>query len=132
MPERTSFDYALVRVVPRIERGELMNVGVLLYALKRDFLAARIEVDEARLTALWPGIDLVMVRDHLAAFAKVARGEGDAGPIGRLTQRERWHWLVAPRSTILQVSAVHSGLCEDPERKLEQLFERLVRCPTSG
>lgn len=127
MPERTSFDYAIVRVVPRVDRGELMNVGVMLYALKRDFLEARFAVDEARLRALWPSIDLALVCDHLDAFARVARGEVSAGPIARLTQRERWHWLVAPRSTILQVSAVHSGVCEDPAKKLEHLFERLVR-----
>ncbi|MBL8784197.1 MAG: DUF3037 domain-containing protein [Deltaproteobacteria bacterium] len=127
MPERTTFDYAMVRVVPRIDRGELMNVGVVLYALKCDYLAVRIAVDEARLKALWPELDVELVRDHLDAFARVARGEAAAGPVARLTQRERWHWLVAPRSTILQVSAVHSGLCQDPAKSLDHLFERLVR-----
>jgi hypothetical protein len=87
----------------------------------------RIAVDEARLKALWPELDVELVRDHLDAFARVARGEAAAGPVARLTQRERWHWLVAPRSTILQVSAVHSGLCQDPAKSLDHLFERLVR-----
>lgn len=129
MSERTSFDYCIIRVVPRVERGEQLNAGVLLYCLKRDFLGVGLALDEARLRALWPGIDLELVRSHLAALARVSAGEPDAGPVARLTQRERWHWLVAPRSTIIQMSPVHSGLCVDPGATLAHLVDRLVRCP---
>jgi Protein of unknown function (DUF3037) len=124
-----SFDYAIIRVVPRVERGEQVNAGVILFCLERDFLAARVEVDEARLRALWPGIDLDLVRQHLEAIPRICAGTPDAGPIGRLSLRERFHWLVAPRSTIIQVSPVHAGLCDHPEKALDELFTQAVRVP---
>jgi len=127
--ERSSFDYALVRVVPRVERGEQLNVGVLLYCLKRDFLEVGLALDEPRLLALWPHIDLPLVQSHLAAMPRICAGDASAGPVARLTQRERWHWLVAPRSTIIQVSPVHSGLSLDPRATLAHLVDTLVRCP---
>ena len=127
MPERTSFDYAIVRVVPRVERGELVNAGVILFCLKKDFLRAKVEVDEPRLRALWPEIDLDVVRQHLEAIPRICAGTPDAGPIGKLTLRERFHWLVAPSSTVIQPSEVHTGLCEDPAAELNHLFDRLVR-----
>lgn len=129
MPARSSFDYAVIRVVPRVERGEFVNAGVILFALGQDFLAARVEVNEPRLLALWPEIDLDLVRQHLEAIPKICAGAPDAGPIGRLSLRERFHWLVAPRSTIIQVSPVHSGLCDQPERALEELFRQVVLLP---
>lgn len=129
MPARSSFDYAVIRVVPRVERGEFVNAGVILFALGQDFLAARVEVNEPRLLALWPEIDLDLVRQHLEAIPKICAGAPDAGPIGRLSLRERFHWLVAPRSTIIQVSPVHSGLCDRPERALEELFRQVVLLP---
>lgn len=129
MPERTSFDYAVIRVVPRVEREEFVNAGVILFCLKKDFLRARVEVNEARLRALWPAIDLDLVREHLKAIPRICAGTPDAGPIGRLTLRERFHWLVAPRSTILQISPVHAGLCEHPEQALDELFGQAVRLP---
>lgn len=129
MSARVSFDYAIVRVVPRVDRGELLNAGVVLYCLKRDFLAAEIALDEARLKALWPSIDAELVRAHLDAIPRVAAGLRDAGPIARLTQRERWHWLVAPRSTVIQLSPVHSGMCDEPAQALGRLVDRLVRVP---
>jgi hypothetical protein len=129
MPARSSFEYAVIRVVPRVERGELVNAGVILFCLQRDFLAARVEVDEPRLQALWPEIDLDLVRQHLEAIPKICAGTSDAGPIGKLSLRERFHWLVAPRSTMIQVSPVHAGLCEDPERTLDELFSQAVRLP---
>lgn len=132
MSARVSFDYALVRVVPRIDRGEALNAGVVLYCLKRDFLGARMALDESRLLSLWPQVDVALVRDHLDALCRVASGEASASPITRLTQRERWHWIVAPRSTIIQISAVHSGLCEDPDATLTRLVDTLVRVPTAG
>jgi hypothetical protein len=129
MPARSSFDYAVIRVVPRVERGELINAGVILFALAKDFLAARVEVNEPRLRALWPEVDLDLVRQHLEAIPRICAGTPDAGPIGKLSLRERFHWLVAPRSTIIQVSPVHSGLCDYPERALEELFQQAVRLP---
>ena len=125
----SSFDYAVVRVVPRVERGEFVNAGVILFCLQLDFLAARVAVDEPLLRALWPEADLDLVRNHLEAIPRICAGRPDAGPIARLSLRERFHWLVAPRSTILQVSAVHSGLCDQPERALHELFEQMVAVP---
>lgn len=126
MPEPSSFDYAVLRVVPRVEREEFVNAGVIVFCLDQDFLGARVHVDEPRLKALWPDVDIDLVRQHLEAFPKVCAGDPAAGPIARLTRRERFHWLVAPRSTIIQVSPVHSGLCETAEQSLEQLFRRLL------
>jgi hypothetical protein len=132
VPARSTFDYAIVRVVPRVERGEFINAGVILYCLTARFLDAKVELDERRLLALLPEVDLEMVRSHLEAIPRICAGGKAAGPIGQLPQKERWHWLVAPRSTILQTSPVHSGLCEDPARALEHLMETLVRLPPEG
>jgi Protein of unknown function (DUF3037) len=132
MPAHSSFDYAVVRVVPRVEREEFVNAGVILFCLERDFLAARVEVNEPRLRALWPEIDLDLVRQHLDAIPKICAGSPDAGPIARLSLRERFHWLVAPRSAILQISPVHVGLCDHPERALDELFCQAVRLPAGN
>jgi hypothetical protein len=129
VPALSSFDYGIIRVVPRVEREEFVNAGVILFCLERDFLAALVEVNEPRLRALWPDTDLDLVRHHLEAIPRICAGRPDAGPIARLSLRERFHWLVAPRSTILQVSAVHSGLCDQPERALRELFDQMVRVP---
>lgn len=127
MPEPASFDHAIVRIVPRVEREEFVNAGVILFCLARDFLGARVELDRTRLLALFPGADLETLEAHLAAIPRIAAGGEGSGPIGRLSRRERFHWLVAPRSTVLQVGPVHSGLCDDPARALDSLFERMVR-----
>ena len=127
MPTMTSFDYAVLRVVPRVDREEFLNAGVILFCLERKYLAAKIEVDERRLQAFWPDADADLVRQRLEAFPRICAGDPDAGPIAQLSQRERFHWLVAPRSTIIQVSPVHSGLCDGPELALQRLFDRLVR-----
>jgi hypothetical protein len=129
MPAHSSFDYAVIRVVPRVERGEMVNAGVILFCLERDFLQARVEVNEPRLRALWPEIDLELVRQHLEAIPKICAGSPEAGPIARLLLRERFHWLVAPRSTMIQVSPVHAGLCDTPERALDELFCQAVQLP---
>jgi len=129
VPALSSFDYAIVRVVPRVEREEHVNAGVILFCLERDFLAARVEVNEPRLRALWPEIEIELIRQHLEAIPRICAGGPDAGPIGRLSLRERFHWLVAPRSTIIQVSPVHAGLCESPERALDELFRQMVLVP---
>lgn len=127
MPVPNSFDYAVVRVVPRVERGEFINAGVIVFCLEHRFLEARIQVDEARLKALWPEIDIELVRKHLEAIPRICAGDASAGPIAQLSQRERFHWLVSPRSTIIQVSPVHSGLCEAPELTMGQTMEQLSR-----
>lgn len=129
MPAHSSFDYAIVRVVPRVERGECINAGVILFCLTQRFLAAKVELDERRLLALAPDVDLELVRGHLEAIPRICAGGRAAGPIGQLPQKERWHWLVAPRSTIIQTSPVHSGLCEEPAQALEHLMDRMVRLP---
>ena len=126
---RSSFDYAIVRVVPHVEREEFVNAGVILFCHDLDFLHARIELDQARLLALAPEVDLELVRQHLAAIPRICEGGDAAGAIGRLPLRERWHWLVAPRSTILQTSAPHTGLCDTPMLALERLIDRVVRAP---
>ena len=126
MPATHSFDFATIRIVPRVDREEFINAGVLLFCLERKFLGARVEVDDARLTTLWPDIDLELLRQHVESFPKICAGVPDGGPIARLSLRERFHWLAAPRSTVIQISPVHSGICESPEEKLDELFERLV------
>lgn len=132
MPAPNSFDYAVVRVVPRVEREEFINVGVILYCLTKGFLGARVELDEARLQALSPEVDLELVRGHLESIPRVCKGGRAAGPLGQLSQKERFHWLVAPRSTMIQTGPVHSGLCEDPAAALEHLLNRMVRPPAPG
>ncbi len=132
MPERSSFDYAIIRVVPRVERGEFINAGIILYCLTSRFLGAKVELNEPRLLALAPEVDVAMVRGHLEAIPHICAGGKKAGPIGQLAQKERWHWLVAPRSTVIQTSPVHSGLCEDPARAVEHLMDSLVRLSPAG
>jgi hypothetical protein len=120
------FQYAIVRVVPRVERGECMNVGVVFFCRQRKFLAARIALDEARLAAFAPELDLAEVRAHLDAMERIAAGDPGSGPVAQLEQSERFHWLVAPSSTVIQTSPVHTGLCEDPEATLAGLVDKLV------
>ena len=127
MLERSSFDFAVVRIVPRVERGEFVNAGVVLFCSTQNYLDCRIGVDVARLESLSPSIDCAMIKAYLDVIPAVCRGGAEAGPIGRLTQRERFHWLVAPRSTIIQVSPVHSGVSADLPGALEKLFARLVK-----
>jgi Protein of unknown function (DUF3037) len=121
------FQYAIIRVVPRVERGERVNAGVVLFCRSQRYLAAQVELDEQRLRALAPDVDVDAVRGHLDAFARIAAGEPDAGPIAALPPSERFHWLVAPSSTMIQCSAVHTGLSDDPAGELEHLMARLVR-----
>ena len=123
----SSYDYAIVRVVPRVEREEFINAGVILSCPAQDFLAARIELDERRLLALDPTVDLETVRANLASIPVVCAGGPAAGPIGKLSARERFHWLVAPRSTIIQTSPVHSGRCQDPAAALDHLVRTMVQ-----
>ncbi len=122
----SAFSYAIVRVVPRVERGEGINAGVILFCRQLDFLAARIALDETRLAALAPELDPARVLPHLDAIVRVASGDPAAGPIAALEPSERFGWLVAPASTIIQLSPVHTGLSEDPAATLDELFNELV------
>jgi hypothetical protein len=123
---RSVFQYAVVRVVPRVERGERLNVGVILLCRPRRFLGARIHLDEARLAGFSPGLDPALLRPHLVAIERIAAGDPAAGPIASLGLAERFHWLVAPASTIIQPSEVHTGFCEDPAAELDHLVTSLV------
>lgn len=127
MRDLVTYDYAIVRVVPKVERAEFVNVGVIVSCPELDLLLARIELDERRLTALDPTLDLESVRTNLAAIPTICVGGEQAGPIGRLSQRERFHWLVAPRSTIIQMSPTHTGSARDLEAVVERLLETMVR-----
>ena len=129
MPEPSSFDYSIIRVVPRVERGERINAGIVLYCRARDFLGAGVALDRSRLSALAPELDADLVEAHLRSVQQICEGGKDSGPIGQLSQAERFHWLVSPRSTVIQLSQVHSGLCDDPQLTLEHLMETLVRSP---
>ncbi|HRO57696.1 MAG TPA: DUF3037 domain-containing protein [Burkholderiaceae bacterium] len=122
-----TYDYAVVRVVPRVEREEFINVGVVLSCPAFRFLEARIELDEARLLALDPGVDVELIRRHLASFPAICAGTPDSDPIGQLPQRARFHWLTARRSSIIQTSPVHTGRCTDPSATIERLMARMVR-----
>ncbi len=120
------FQYATLRVVPRLDREEFVNVGVIVFCRTRGFLRAEVKLDPARLQSLAPVFDLDALSAALEARVKIAAGDAAAGPVAGLPQSERFHWLVAPSSTMIQASAVHSGLCEDPEETLRSLFASLV------
>ena len=124
MPTLSSFDYAIIRVVPYVEREEFINAGAVLFCRTRRFLAAHIDLDRQRLAALAPHLDPEVIQAELDLIPHICQG---AGPIGQLSQAERFHWLVSPRSTIIQVSPVHCGLCADPAAALDNLIEKMVR-----
>lgn len=126
MSDKFRYDYAVVRVVPKVDREEFINAGVIVSCPELSFLEARIKLNEARLLALDPNIDFELVKKHLASIPKICRGGEDAGSIGQLPQRQRFHWLVAPRSTIIQTSPVHTGRCGDPAAALEHLVATMV------
>jgi hypothetical protein len=126
VPARHPFSYAVVRVVPRVEREEFINAGVVVFCDACDFLAAQMALDEERLLALAPSADVTLIRRHLEAIPLVCAGDATAGAIASLSLRERWQWLVAPRSTILQLSAAHTGLCEEPQVELDRLATLLI------
>jgi hypothetical protein len=129
VPGEHTYDYAIIRVVPRVDRGELINAGVILSCPSVDFLEARVELDVERLLALDPSIDLAATKANLEMIPRVCRGGAEAGPIGELAQRARFHWLVSPRSTIIQMSPVHTGRTDDPEKALQRLLQTMVRSP---
>ena len=127
MSAEHTYDYAIIRIVPRVDRGECINAGVILSCPSLDFLEARIELDTARLLALDPTVDVEAARANLETIPRVCRGGADAGEIGALPQRSRFHWLVSPRSTIIQMSPVHTGRTDDPAKALERLLDTMVR-----
>ena len=129
MSAEFTYDYAIVRVVPRVDRGERINVGVILSCADIDFLDARIEVDEALIRAIDPAVDMEAIHGNLAAIPVICKGGPDAGPIGLLPSRGRFRWLVAPRSTIIQPSEVHTGRTTNPAACLDHLMDRIVRRP---
>lgn len=126
MPEPIAYDYAVVRVVPRVDRDESINAGVILFAPQKRFLAARTHIDEARLRALWPDVDIEHIRRHLEAIPRIASGDPEAGPIARMSQSARFHWLTSPRSTMIQISPVRTGISAEPEKLLDHLTSELV------
>ena len=126
MPDKFRYDYAVIRVVPKVDREEFINAGVILSCPDLSFLEARIKLNESRLLALDPTVDLDLVKNHLATIPTICRGGDGAGSIGQLPQRQRFHWLVAPRSTVIQTSPVHTGRCADPSAALEHLLSKMV------
>jgi hypothetical protein len=126
VPEQTSFDYAVIRIVPRVERAEFINAGVIVFARTLKYLDAHAHLDLERLRSLFPDADIPEIERYLSLIPKICVGGNAAGPIGELPQHERWHWLVAPRSTVIQTSETHSGICTDPAKELEHLMKTLV------
>lgn len=126
MPEPVSYEYAVVRIVPRVDRQEFINAGVIVFARQGRLLVAKTHVDEARLRALWPGLDVDEVRRHLIALDRICKGDPEAGPMGRMSQSERFHWLTAPRSTVIQMSPVHTGISADPASVVDELAREMV------
>ena len=126
MQEMDLFEYAVIRAVPRVEREEFLNVGVVLYCAKQKFLKIAYKIDEQRIAALCTDCDINLVKEYLKAFEQVANGDKDSGAIGKLTIAERFRWLTATRSTMVQTSKVHPGLCKDAGEMLDKLFSQLV------
>ena len=126
MPDKFRYDYAVIRVVPKVDREEFINAGVIVSCPDLSFLEARINLNEARLLALDSNVDLELVKKHLSAIPTICRGGDEAGAIGQLPQRQRFHWLVAPRSTIIQTSPVHTGRCGDPNHAIAHLLAKIV------
>jgi hypothetical protein len=127
-----SYDYAVVRVVPRVERGEFVNAGVLLSCRDGGYLGAVFALDDARLRALDPNVDIDLVRSQLAGIERIVAGAPDAGEIARLPLRARFHWLTAQRSALIQTSPVHGGRCAEPAKALQHLLQRMVLPPGAG
>jgi hypothetical protein len=126
VPAPATFDYAILRVVPRVDREEFINAGVVVFCLEKRYLEARILLNADRLKALWPEVDVDLVREHLDAIPRICAGDPAGGPITKLSQRERFHWLTAPRSTIIQPSPVHTGVCDSTHGVLDRLATQFL------
>jgi Protein of unknown function (DUF3037) len=129
VPATSSYDYAIIRVVPLVERGECINIGVILFCRTQRFLDMAVHLDEQRLRAFAPALDFGCMRQQVEALVQVCHGGAGSGPIGQLSQAERFHWLVSPRSTVVQISPVHCGICGDPAGTLRSLLRKLVETP---
>ncbi|MDQ6842853.1 MAG: DUF3037 domain-containing protein [Bacteroidota bacterium] len=127
MQKKDLFEYAVIRIVPRVEREEFLNAGVVLYCAKQKFLKVLYTIDEEKLATLCDDCDIPSVKKYLNAFEKVSKGNNNSGPIGKLSMAERFRWLTATRSTMVQTSKVHPGFCEDANETLEKLFNKLVK-----
>lgn len=125
-PAASSFDYAILRVVPRVDREEFINAGVVVFCPEKKYLDARIALNADRLRALWPEVDVDLVREHLDAVLRICQADPSAGPIAKLSQRERFHWLTSPRSTIIQPSPVHTGVCDSIDGILDRLAAQFL------
>lgn len=126
MPDTHTYDYAVVRVVPDVQRGEFINCGVIVFCRTKKYLVAEVAFDEARLLAFAPAIDVLEVRRHLEVIPRICAGDSTAGPIASLSQSERFNWLIAPRSAMIQMSSVHSGIADDPSQVLGKLMTSMV------
>lgn len=126
MQQKQLYEYAVIRIMPRVEREEFINVGVVLYCAASGFLQAKYTIDMPRLSAFCGDCDIPEAEEYLMAFSRICRGNGDAGPISKLPAAARFRWLTATRSTIVQTSKVHPGFCDDPGEMLEKLFGDLV------
>ena len=132
MPDRIPYEYAVVRVVPRVDRDEFINAGVIVFAKQQRFLVARVDVNDRRLRALWPDVDVAKVRQHLHAIEKICAGDATAGPIARMSQSERFHWLTTPRSTVIQTSPIRTGLTFDFAQLPDDLERKVVEHSSGG
>ena len=121
------YDYAVIRIVPKVDREEFINAGIILSCEEKEFLDAKIEIDEKKLKAIAPDFEIATAKTHLDAIYAICIGGKDAGTIGELSQRQRFHWLTSPKSTIIQTSPVHSGYCKEPAETLKHLFEEMVK-----
>lgn len=126
MQEKQVFEYGIIRVLPRVERGECINVGLILFCKRRRFLGMKYHLDDKRLRAFCPELDLAELKDYLQVWVAISEGKKEGGEIAKLDRAERFRWLTATKSTILQSSKVHPGLCSDPEAELDKLFEKYV------
>jgi len=126
MQEKNLFEYAIIRIVPKVEREEFLNVGVVLYCAGRKFLQAKYELNPQRLSSFSDQLDIEDIGCYLHAFKEICAGDAESGPIGKLPPAERFRWLTATRSTVVQTSKVHPGLCDDPGESLEQLYKQMV------
>ncbi len=126
MQDKVTYEYAIIRIVPKVERGEFFNVGVLLFSKRKHFLGIKYKIDKKKLEAFSEDLDLTMLNDHLKAWEEVCKGNPKGGCIGEFEVSDRFRWLAASRSTIIQSSKTHSGLCTDPQEELEGLFKAFV------
>ncbi|MEN0049167.1 MAG: DUF3037 domain-containing protein [Bacteroidota bacterium] len=126
MQDKVTYEYAVIRLVPKVEREEFINIGVLLFSKRKKYIGIKVKIDEARIISFSREVDMKTIRDYLKAWTSICKGAPEGGTIGQLDLASRFRWLTATKSTIIQCSPVHPGLCEAPELVLEHIFERYV------